>query len=305
MTDLYSNCTLCPRQCGADRAGGMTGFCRMGSVPVVNLYKLHHGEEPVISGTRGSGTVFFEGCSLGCVFCQNHMISRHATGKGTETGSADLVRIYWELEAMGAHNINLVTPMHFAPTVAESIAEAKRSGLKIPVALNISGYENVTTLKMFEGLSDIYLTDFKYFSDDLSFKVCKVRDYRARAKEALDEMVRQCPRPEFDDDGMLKEGVIVRHLMLPGQLFDTRKILDMLLDDYGEKVIISLMDQYTPTAPAVEACQKKTLPAPFAGRVSQDHYNFMCEYLAVSGHSYCFMQEGDASGELWIPEFKI
>ena len=301
----YSNCALCPRMCGADRAAGCFGFCRMGCVPVVNLYKLHYGEEPVISGVRGSGTVFFEGCNLGCVFCQNHLISCGSTGKGEVCSSARLAAIYLELQGLGAHNINLVTPMHFAPTVAESIRAARALGLTVPVALNISGYERVETLLLFEGLVDIYLTDLKFYSSKLSSMVCGVSDYMSVAVEALDEMLRQVPEREFGDDGLLRRGVIVRHLMLPGQLFDTRKVLDLLLDRYGEKVMISLMNQYTPTSPALAAVNKKTLPAQFAGRVSVDHYNVMCEYLAMSGHRFCYMQDGDASGDAWIPEFRV
>lgn len=305
MVDLYSGCFLCPRRCGADRSGGKEGFCRMGSKPVINLYKLHYGEEPCISGSGGSGTVFFEGCSLGCVFCQNYLISKGMTSHGTVTDAEGLAGIFFELEDMGAHNINLVTPMHFAPTVRESVILARSRGLHIPAALNISGYDSADTIKMFDGVCDIYLTDFKFHSPELSKKVCGVSDYLNVATEAVDEMVRQHPSPIFDETGMLKSGVIIRHLMLPGQLFDTKKILDLILDRYGDKVIISLMDQYTPMPGAIEACRNKRLPAEFAGRLNPDHYKAMCDYLMLSGHPHCYMQEGDASGDLWIPEFNV
>jgi len=305
MRDEYSGCFLCPRHCKADRSAGKTGFCKMGAKPVVNLFKLHFGEEPVISGDEGSGTVFFEGCSLGCIFCQNYLISRGATSCGTVTDANGLADIYLELAGMNANNINLVTPMHFAPDVRDSIVTARDKGLKIPVALNISGYDSVETLKMFDGLCDIYLTDFKFYSSSLSQKVCGASDYLEVATAAVDEMVRQKGAPEFDERGMLKSGVIIRHLMLPGQLFDTKKILDLILGRYGGKVIISLMDQYTPMPLALEACNNKKLPAEFAGRVNPDHYRAMCDYLMLSGHPNCFMQEGDASGDLWIPEFKV
>ncbi|MCR5060930.1 MAG: radical SAM protein [Saccharofermentans sp.] len=304
METLYDKCELCPRRCGADRTGGKTGYCRMGAVPVVNLYGLHYGEEPCISGKDGSGTVFFEGCSLGCVFCQNHLISRGATGKGETCGPERLAEIFHELQEMGANNINLVTPMHFAPDVAEAVRMAKAEGLRIPVALNVSGYDSVETLKMFEGLADIYLADFKFYSSELSQMICGAKDYREVAQAALDEMVRQTPVPVCGDDGMLRSGVIVRHLMLPGKLFDTKKVLDLLLDRYGEKIIISLMNQYTPTVPAADAVNKGKLPAGFAGRVKPDHYDAMCGYLAMSDHPCCFMQEEDASGELFIPKFR-
>ena len=305
MSLEYSGCFLCPRHCGADRSAGKKGFCKMDAKPRVNLFRLHYGEEPCISGEEGSGTVFFEGCSLGCVFCQNYLISRGATSCGMVTDSEGLSDIYMELAGMNANNINLVTPMHWAPDIRDSIILARGKGLKIPVALNISGYDEPDTLKMFDGLCDIYLTDFKFYSSTLSAAVCGASDYLETAVRATDEMVRQRGAPVFDERGMLKSGVIIRHLMLPGQLFDTKKILDLILDRYGDKVIISLMDQYTPMPQAVEACRCKKLPAEFAGRVNPKHYAAMCDYLMPSGHPNCFMQEGDASGDLWIPEFKV
>ncbi len=300
----YSHCTLCPRECGADRNSGQKGFCKMPPVPVVNLYKLHFGEEPCISGTRGSGTVFFEGCDLGCRFCQNYKISNGATGKGRMCAADELAGIYMELQAQDAHNINLVTPMHFAPAVADSIRRAKASGLTIPAALNISGYDKADTLALFEGAADIFLTDFKFYSPELSEAVCGVSDYREAATAALDTMAGMAGKPVFGADGMLVSGVIVRHLMLPGHLFDTKKILDLLLDRYGDRIIISLMNQYTPTEPAIRLCGQNKLPAEFAGRVNKDHYNAMCDYLSLSGHPCCYMQTEDASGEDWIPGFR-
>ena len=233
MRTLYDRCELCPRRCGVNRADGQSGRCRMGAVPVVNLYGLHYGEEPVISGKSGSGTVFFEGCNLGCVFCQNHLISRGVTGKGEVCSVERLAEIFLELKEMGANNINLVTPMHFAPDVAEAVKRAKDEGLGIPVALNVSGYDLVETLQLFEGLADIYLTDFKFYSSDLSEMICGAKDYREVAQAALDEMLRQTGDPVFGDDGMLRSGVIVRHLMLPGKLFDTKKVLDLLLESFS------------------------------------------------------------------------
>lgn len=305
MDSLYSHCTLCPRSCGTDRTNGKTGFCRSGDVPCVNLYKLHFGEEPVISGTKGSGTIFFEGCNLGCVFCQNYRISSKPTGFGTLMDPEKLTSIMFELKEMGAHNINLVTPMHYAPTVADAVKNAKNAGLDLPVILNISGYDSVNTLKLFDGLCDIFLTDFKFHSPALAGKVCSAPDYPEVAVAAIDEMVRQQGEVVIGDDGLMKKGVIVRHLMLPGQLFDTKNVIDLLLDRYGDKVVISLMNQYTPTEPALDACRNKKLPASFAGSVNAKHYETMCDYLSLSGHPMCFMQETDASGELWIPDFKF
>ena len=276
----------------------------MPPVPVVNIYRLHFGEEPCISGTRGSGTVFFEGCDLGCRFCQNYRISNGATGKGQVCRAEELAGIYMELQEQGAHNINLVTPMHFAPDVADSIRAARAGGLNIPAALNISGYDRTYTIELFEGAADIFLTDFKFYSPELSLAVCGVRDYMQNAVKALDTMVSMAGKPVFGTDGMLVSGVIVRHLMLPGHLFDTKKILDLLLDRYGDGIIISLMNQYTPTKQAISLCGQNKLPAEFAGRVNKEHYNAMCDYLSLSGHPCCYMQMEDASGDDWIPEFR-
>lgn len=276
----------------------------MPPVPVVNIYRLHFGEEPCISGTRGSGTVFFEGCDLGCRFCQNYRISNGATGKGQVCRAEELAGIYMELQEQGAHNINLVTPMHFAPDVADSIRAARAGGLNIPAALNISGYDRTYTIELFEGAADIFLTDFKFYSPELSLAVCGVRDYMQNAVKALDTMVSMAGKPVFGTDGMLVSGVIVRHLMLPGHLFDTKKILDLLLDRYGDGIIISLMNQYTPTKQAISLCGQNKLPAEFAGRVNKEHYDAMCDYLSLSGHPCCYMQTEDASGDDWIPEFR-
>ena len=177
MDDLFANCNLCPRRCGADRTGGKTGYCKMPGFPVVNLIKLHYGEEPIISGVKGSGTVFFEGCSLGCVFCQNYTISRGPTGSGMKMDRSSLADAYLKLQDDGANNINLVTPMHFAPAVADSITIAKTRGLNIPVAVNCSGYDLVSTLKLFDGLVDIYMPDMKYFSPKFSSEYSNAKDY--------------------------------------------------------------------------------------------------------------------------------
>ena len=236
---MYRDCTLCPRKCHADRTRS-TGFCRSGSIPRVNLYKLHFGEEPVISGESGSGTVFFEGCSLGCVFCQNYQISRGRAKGGEEADAQRLSAIFLELQSMGASNINLVTFMHFAPTVKEALIDAKNSGLKIPVAANISGYEEVSTLKLLDGLIDIYMPDFKFWDGKLSASLAAAPDYREKAVAAIAEMFRQTG-PAAVENGLMVRGTLVRHLMLPGKLFDSKKIIDHLTDTYGNDIYISLM----------------------------------------------------------------
>lgn len=295
MENLFDNCNLCPRRCGADRTGGKTGYCKMPGIPVVNLIKLHYGEEPIISGDKGSGTVFFEGCSLGCVFCQNYTISRGPTGLGMTMDSSSLADAYLKLQNEGANNINLVTPMHFAPAVADSISTAKTRGLKIPVAVNCSGYDLVSTLKLFDGLVDIYMPDMKYFSPKFSSKYSNAKDYFTVCCQAIDEMVRQTGDIIMGDDGLIKKGVIVRHLILPGGLFDSKHVLDYLTSRYGNRIFISLMSQYTP----MPSCTGKLKERP-----SQRTCGSLADYLASKGQTNAFVQEYESSGNEMIPDFR-
>ena len=294
MENLFANCNLCPRRCGADRTGGMTGFCRMPDHPLVNLIKLHYGEEPIISGTNGSGTVFFEGCSLGCIYCQNYSISRGPTGRGTKMDKDSLADSYLRLQEQGANNINLVTPMHFAPAVSESIAKAKSSGLKIPVAINCSGYDLVQTLKLFDGLVDIYIPDMKYYSSKLSTEYSHAKDYFPVCCLAIDEMVRQTGVAVIGEDGLIKKGVIVRHLILPGGLFDSKHVIDYLTSRYGNRIYISLMSQYTP----MPSCTGKLKERP-----SQSSCEKLSDYLSSRGQINAFIQEYDSGGNEMIPDF--
>ena len=294
MEDLFANCNLCPRHCGADRTAGKTGFCSMPDQPVVNLIKLHYGEEPVISGKNGSGTVFFEGCSLGCVYCQNYTISRGPTGKGARMDKDSLCDAYLRLQDQGANNINLVTPMHFAPAVACSVAKAKASGLKIPVAVNCSGYDLVSTIKLFDGLVDIYMPDMKYFSPKLSSMYSNAPDYFTVCCSAIDEMVRQTGDIVLGEDGLIKKGVIVRHLILPGALFDSKHVIDYLTSRFGNRIYISLMSQYTP----MPLCTGKLKERP-----SQRACDSLADYLASKDQVNAFVQEYDSSGNEMIPDF--
>ncbi|MCR5528978.1 MAG: radical SAM protein [Saccharofermentans sp.] len=301
----YTNCTLCPRKCGINRYE-KTGFCLMGALPEVNLYMLHHGEEPPISGLlgtedkRGSGTVFFEGCSLKCIFCQNSKISQGPTGKGERADAERLADIYLELQDKGAYNINLVTPMHFAPVVADSIKAAKRGGLTIPVAVNTGGYEEVSSLKLLEGLVDIYMPDFKVWDSKISGQILHAPDYADKAVSALREMFRQTGPVDIDPDtGLMRKGMIVRHLMLPGKLFDTKKIIDFLTGEFGNDIFISLMSQYTPmphlTSDAPDFL-KRTVPP--------GHYDSASDYLIDKGQTNAFVQDSSSQGDLLIPAFK-
>ena len=296
MESLFDNCYLCPRRCGADRTHGRTGFCRMPDYPLVNLIKLHYGEEPIVSGTNGSGTVFFEGCSLGCVFCQNFTISRGPTGHGMKMDKDSLSDAYLKLQDRGANNINLVTPMHFAPVVADSVAKAKSEGLAIPVAVNCSGYELVSTLKLFDGLADVYIPDMKYFSSKLSAEYSHAPDYFSVCASAIDEMVRQTGDAVLGEDGLIKKGVIVRHLILPGGLFDSKHVLDYLTSRYGNRIYISLMSQYTPMPGAAGKLKE---------RPSQRTCESLADYLASKGQENAFVQQYDSDGKEMIPDFLV
>ena len=302
MTDPYSPCMLCPRRCGADRSGGRTGYCKTTSAVTVNLSMIHRGEEPVLGGKGGCGAVFFEGCSLRCIFCQNQGITS-PTGKGKvydENGLADLFK---KLESDGAGAIDLVTPLHFAPTVANAVRLAKDTGLGIPVICNCSGYESVNTLKLFDGLVDIYLPDLKYYSSKVSAKYASAPDYFTTAALALDEMFRQTGSIKLDDAGKtMTRGMIVRHMMLPGNLFDSKHIIDYLASRFGNDIYISLMSQYTPMPHLLE---NEKAPEELKRTLSKDNYERLCDHLSDLGQTNAFVQEMSSQGTLMIPDFKL
>ena len=297
--DLYSPCMLCPRRCGADRTHGKTGFCRTTAEVTVNLSMIHRGEEPVLGGEGGCGAVFFEGCSLRCIFCQNHVITS-VTGKGTSYDDKSLAELFIKLEKEGAGAIDLVTPMHYAPTVANAVRLAKEQGLKVPVICNCSGYESVSTLKLFEGLIDIYLPDLKYYSPKVSAKYASAPDYFGTACLALDEMFSQTGSFILEN-GIMKRGMIVRHMMLPGNLVDSKHILDYLVSRFGDSIYISLMSQYTPMPHILE---NDKAPEELRRPLSQKNYESLCDYLADLGQTNAFVQEPCSAGELMIPDFR-
>lgn len=290
-----SVCNICPRKCNAERlplAENGEGFCGLGGAPKIARAALHFWEEPPISGENGSGTVFFSGCNLGCIFCQNKKISRGRFGK---TVTPERLReIYEELIDKGAHNINLVTPTHFADAVLASL-EPK---LPVPVVYNCGGYESVETLKRFEGKIQIYLPDIKYSDNALAKKYSAAPDYFETAKAAVKEMYRQTGKYDIGDDGIMKKGVIIRHLILPGQLENTKKVIDWVKNEFAPgEVLFSLMSQFTP----VEGCNTDELYR----RLTKEEYSEIADYLFESGIEDGFMQELSSAKEEYIPPFDL
>lgn len=290
----YENCLLCPRKCGINRSTGQTGVCGVSSEIKVARAALHYWEEPCISGKRGSGAVFFSGCSLHCVFCQNREISDGKAGK--VISKERLSDIFMELADKGANNINLVTPGQYIPDIVWAVNDAKSRGMKLPIIYNTSGYENVTELKLLEGIVDVYLPDFKYMDSELSAMYSRAKDYPSVAKQALSEMVRQQPDVVIDDaTGLIQKGVIVRQLLLPGHVNDAKAVLKYLYDTYHDHVYISMMSQFTPIA-------LKDYPE-INRTVTRREYERLVDYALEIGITNAFIQEGDVAKDSFIPAF--
>ncbi|MBE5966179.1 MAG: radical SAM protein [Lachnospiraceae bacterium] len=292
--NILKDCTLCPRNCHVDRTSGRTGYCKATDELVVARAALHMWEEPCISGEEGSGAVFFSGCAVGCVYCQNHNIARGLAGK--KITIARLADIFLELQEKGANNINLVTPSHYVPQIREALDTAREKGLHLPIVYNCSGYEKKETLKLLENYVDIYLPDFKYKNSEPAKRYSNCPEYFPHACEALNEMVRQAGEPEFDERGIMKKGVIVRHLMLPGYLEDSKQIISYLYKTYGDHIYISIMNQYTPLQ-YVEKYPE------INRKVTEEEYNELVDYAIELGVENGFIQEGETASESFIPEF--
>lgn len=290
----YENCLLCPRKCGINRRTGQTGVCGVSSEIKVARAALHYWEEPCISGKRGSGAVFFSGCSLHCVFCQNREISDGKEGK--VISKERLSDIFMELADKGANNINLVTPGQYITDIVWAVNDAKSRGMKLPIIYNTSGYENVTELKLLEGIVDVYLPDFKYMDSTLSARYSRAKDYPSVAKQALSEMVRQQPDVVIDDaTGLIQKGVIVRQLLLPGHVNDAKAVLKYLYDTYHDHVYISMMSQFTPIALEDYPEINRT--------VTRREYERLVDYAIEIGITNAFIQEGDVAKDSFIPAF--
>ena len=290
----YEDCLLCPRKCGINRSTGQTGVCGVSSEIKVARAALHYWEEPCISGKKGSGAVFFSGCSLHCVFCQNREISDGKAGK--VISKERLSDIFIELAGKGANNINLVTPGQYIPDIVWAVNDARHRGMKLPIVYNTSGYENVTELKLLEGIVDVYLPDFKYMDSTLSAKYSRAKDYPSVAKQALSEMVRQQPDVVIDDaTGLIQKGVIVRQLLLPGHVNDAKAVLKYLYDTYHDHVYIRMMSQFTPIA-------LKDYPE-INRTVTRREYERLVDYALKIGITNAFIQEGDVAKDSFIPAF--
>ena len=295
MLELLKECRLCPRECGVNRLAGQKGRCgAVGEKVKVARAALHYWEEPCISGSRGSGAVFFSYCPLGCVYCQNREISRGDAGK--EIPVSRLAEIFLELQGKQAHNINLVTPTHYVPQIVLALREAKEKGLSIPVVFNCGGYEKPETLKLLEGLVDVWLPDFKYVSTEHAAKYSGAADYLENAKAALSEMVRQAGKPVFDIHGIMTRGVIVRHLVLPGMSKESKKILRYLHRTYGDRIYLSIMSQFTPL--------ENVRDYPEIDRtVTESEYENLLDFAVNIGIENAYIQEGGTADESFIPPF--
>ncbi len=290
-------CNLCPRKCKVDRKMGQAGVCGQTEELKVARAALHYWEEPCISGEKGSGAVFFSGCALHCVFCQNENIANGITGKNISIER--LSEIFLELQEKGANNINLVTPGHFVPQIIRALDLAKKNGMNLPVVYNTSSYECIETIKMLDGYVDIYLPDFKYMSSALSAKYSHAADYAEVAETAIEEMVRQTGKARFineDEDNLMLSGTIVRHLMLPGCMEDSKAVLKYLHETYGDTVYISIMNQFTPLSNVSGYPELNR-------KITEEEYEELVDYAIGIGIENGFIQEGDTAEESFIPAF--
>ncbi|MBE6007683.1 MAG: radical SAM protein [Lachnospiraceae bacterium] len=288
-------CNICPRKCNIDRSL-FKGYCRGGTNARVALVSIHNWEEPSISGKNGSGTVFFSGCNMRCVFCQNHDIS-HAN-KGIEISDTRLAEIFIEQQERGVHNINLVSGGHFVPNIINALKKARQAGLKIPVVYNSNGYESVDTLKKLDGLIDIYIPDLKYVSDEYAIKYSSAPGYFETALSAIKEMFRQTGKNTFDESGMMTKGVIIRHLVLPSLKNDSLNVIDAIKENFGDNVYVSIMSQYTPVFKAKEYKEINR-------RITTFEYEKVTEHFLDIGLTNGYMQKRSSATSDYTPSFDL
>ena len=293
MFDLYQSCTLCPRECNTDRRKG-TGYCGEGALLNITRAALHMWEEPCISGTKGSGTIFFRGCNLKCIYCQNYSIAHNEGGKDVSIDKFKDVCLM--LQHKGAHNINLVTPTHYIPHIIEGVKKARSDGLTVPVVYNTSGFEKAESVALLKDTVDIFLTDFKYIKSETAKKYSNAENYARFAKSALSEMVKIAPSPIFENS-LMKKGVIVRVLLLPDHLIETKMIVKYLYETYGDNIYISLMNQYTPIRKHAYENLNRT--------VTDYEYKSLVDYAVHLGVKNAFIQAGGTAKESFIPAFDL
>ncbi|MBR6478465.1 MAG: radical SAM protein [Lachnospiraceae bacterium] len=298
VTEAYSNCRLCPRSCGVNRAAGERGYCGQTAQLFAARAGLHFWEEPCISGAEGSGTVFFSGCNLRCIYCQNRQIALGDQGQPITT--TRLTEIFFELQKKGANNINLVTPTHYVPHIREALLQAKKQGFTLPIVYNTSGYEEVSTLRTLEGLIDVYLPDLKYRSAAPGARFSNAPDYFEKASAALSEMYRQVGDPVFDPaTGLMRRGMIIRHLLLPDGAGEAKRVLRYIHETFGDHVYVSIMNQYTPMPQIHDLPQFQDIDR----SVTKEEYERVLDFADKIGISLGYLQEGDTAKESFIPPF--
>lgn len=293
---MLEKCQICPRDCKVNRLLGNKGYCKCDDKIKIALVSTHNYEEPCISGKNGSGTIFFSNCNLNCVFCQNHEISQE--GKGVEVSTERLAEIFIEQQDRGVNNINLVTPTMYVYQIIEAIKIARNKGLNIPIIYNSNGYENVETIKLLKGYIDVYLPDFKYYNDILAVKYSKAPKYFEIATEAIKEMINQVGNPVFNDDGIIQKGVIIRHLILPNHIQNSKNILKWIKENLNEDVYVSVMAQYFPTykAKQIDGMDRK---------INKKEYNEVEKYLYTLDIKNGYMQDLGKHEEEYVPDFNL
>ena len=293
--DYFNKCTICPHKCGIDRSNNI-GRCKATDKIKIALYSIHNFEEPCISGENGSGTIFFSNCNMNCVYCQNYEISQ--LGRGKEINIDELSNIMIEQQEKGVQNINLVTPTSYSLHIIEAIKIARRNGLNIPIVYNTNGYESVETLKLLDGFIDIYLPDLKYYKNELAQKYSKVNNYFEIATQAIKEMYRQVGAPVLDEKGVMKKGLMIRHLILPNEVENSKKILSWIKENMDNNVYISIMAQYFPTYKAKEIEK-------LSRKITQEEYNEVEEYLYNLDLENGYIQELGEHEEEYVPKWEF
>lgn len=294
MFEELIKCDICPNKCKVNRIKGEIGLCKANDKVKIALASLHYFEEPCISGEKGSGTVFFSNCNMKCKFCQNYKIS--AEGKGKEITVEELADTFLNIQEQGANNINLVTPTIYAYQIIEALNIAKSKGLEIPIVYNSNGYESIETLKKLDGYIDVYLPDLKYYYDDIAFKYSGVKNYFEHATEAIKEMYNQVGAPQFDENGIIQKGVIIRHLVLPNNIDNSKQVLKWIKENIDKRVYVSIMVQYFP-------CYKAKEMEDLNRKLTQKEYEEMENFVYDLDIEYGYIQELGEHEEDYVPNF--